>query len=156
MSHEGKNVQYFARKGFSGLLQTAAEDRQSSERGRDEVTYFYVGDVFLYTLALSMPIFKKNLCGDFWEKVPNFTSLHCNNVTTMKSLELFPRNHREDFFLKIDILSPKVYTKNVPNIKVCDFIPGPSSVHSFTDQASHCSTLLIEWLHLCARVYHYI
>ena len=24
-------------------------DRQSSERGKDEVTYFYVGDVFLYT-----------------------------------------------------------------------------------------------------------
>ena len=24
-------------------------DRQSSERGKDEVTYFYVGDVFVYT-----------------------------------------------------------------------------------------------------------
>ena len=32
----------------------------------------YVGDVFLYTLGLSMPIFKKNLHGDFWEKVSNF------------------------------------------------------------------------------------
>ena len=33
--------------------------RQSSGLGRDEVTYFYVGDIFVYTLALSMPIFKK-------------------------------------------------------------------------------------------------
>ena len=38
-------------------------DRQSSEQGRDEVTYFYIGDVFgIYlglSLALCMPIFKK-------------------------------------------------------------------------------------------------
>ena len=34
-------------------------ERQSSERGKDEVSYFYVGDVFVYTLGLSMPIFKK-------------------------------------------------------------------------------------------------
>ena len=33
--------------------------RQGSERGRDEVKYFYVGAIFVYTLALSMPIFKK-------------------------------------------------------------------------------------------------
>ena len=30
------------------------------------------------------------------------------------------------FFLKIGIQRAKVYTKNVPNIEVCDFIPGPS------------------------------
>ena len=37
-------------------------DRQSFERGRDEVTYFYIKDVFgkrIYTLAQSVPIFKK-------------------------------------------------------------------------------------------------
>ena len=45
-------------------------------------------------------------------------SFLCNT----QSLELFPRNLREDFFLKIGILSPKVYTKNVPNIEVCNFI----------------------------------
>ena len=54
-------------------------DRQSSELSRDEVTYFYVGD-----------------------------------VTTMKSLELFPRNLRKDFFLKIGIFSVKVYKKKSP------------------------------------------
>ena len=45
----------------------------------------------------------------------------------MKSLEHFPRNLREDFFLKIGILSAKVYIKNVrvPNIEVWDFIPAP-------------------------------
>ena len=34
-------------------------DRQSSEWSRDEVIYFYVRDFFVYTLRLSMPIFKK-------------------------------------------------------------------------------------------------
>ena len=40
-------------------------DRQSSEQNSDEVTYFYVGDLFC------MPIFKKNLFVYFWEKIPN-------------------------------------------------------------------------------------
>ena len=31
----------------------------------------------------------------------------------------------EDLFLKIDILSTKVYSKNVPNLEVRDFIPAP-------------------------------
>ena len=43
----------------------------------------------------------------------------------MESLELFPRNLREDLFLKIGILRAKVYPKNVPNIEECNFIPGP-------------------------------
>ena len=36
--------------------------------------------------------------------------LQCSNVTTMESLELFPRNLCEHFFLKIGILCAKVYT----------------------------------------------
>ena len=56
---------------------------------------------------------------DFQEKILPETSWknHCSNVTTtMKSLELFPRRFREDFFLKIGIIirSPKVYTKKRP------------------------------------------
>ena len=43
----------------------------------------------------------------------------------MESLELFPRNILKDFFLKIGILRAKVYTKNVPNIEECNFIPAP-------------------------------
>ena len=43
----------------------------------------------------------------------------------MKILGIFSRNLRKDFFLKIGILSPKVYTKNVPNIDVCNFIHAP-------------------------------
>ena len=46
-------------------------------------------------------------------------------VTTMKSLELFSRNLREDFFLKIGIHSAKVGTKKAPNIGECNFIPAP-------------------------------
>ena len=49
--------------------------------------------------------------------------LHKNDfLCNPQSLELFPRNLRKHFFLKIGILSPKVYTKNVPNIEVCNFI----------------------------------
>ena len=40
----------------------------------------------------------------------------------MKSLGLFSRNLRGDFFLKIGILSVKVYTKKVPNIEEYNFI----------------------------------
>ena len=32
---------------------------------------------------------------------------------------------KDDFFLKIGIHGAKVYTKNVLNIEVCDFIPAP-------------------------------
>ena len=49
----------------------------------------------------------------------------------MKSLELFPRRFREDFFLKIGIQRAKVYTKSDPNIEVYDFIPGPSRPSHF-------------------------
>ena len=38
-----------------------------------------------------------------------------------KNSEIYPIN----LFLKIGILSPKVYTKNVPNIEVCNFILAP-------------------------------
>ena len=43
----------------------------------------------------------------------------------MKSLGLFSRNLHGDFFLKIGLLSVKVYTKKVPNIEECNFIHVP-------------------------------
>ena len=43
----------------------------------------------------------------------------------MKSIGLFSRNLRGDFFLKIGILSVKVYTKKVPNIEEYKFIQVP-------------------------------
>ena len=59
----------------------------------------------------------------------------------MKCLELFARNLREDFFLKIGLLyGAKVYTKNVPNIEVCDFFPASRAQNSVY-QASHCSAV---------------
>ena len=61
--------------------------RQNSERGMDEVTFFYVDD-------------------------------------------LFSRNLREDFFLKIGILSAKVYTKKDHNIEGCKFIHAPLRILS--------------------------
>ena len=44
--------------------------RQNSERGMDEVTFFYVGDLFLFPLTLIMPIFKKKSPRRFLEKMP--------------------------------------------------------------------------------------
>ena len=73
-----------------------------------------LGTFFVYTLALCMPIFKKKYSLKRLEK----------------SSKLFPRRFREDFFLKIGIQRAKVYTKNVPNIEACDFIPAPSRILS--------------------------
>ena len=88
-------------KHYNGLLY-----RQSSEWGKDEVTYFYVGDVFVYTLGLSMPIFKKKSPWRFLGKSSKLWVLHKNDfLCNTQSSELFPRNLCEDFFLKISILT---------------------------------------------------
>ena len=60
--------------------------------------------------------FQKKIFAEISGKM--FQTFHCTNVTTMKSLELFPRNLREHFFLKISIHCDKVFTKKVPNIEV--------------------------------------
>ena len=73
-----------------------------------------LGTFFIYTLALSMPISKKKSSRRFLEKMPKLILV----VTSMKSLELFSRNLCKDFFLKIGMLSAKVYTKKVPNIEL--------------------------------------
>ena len=57
--------------------------------------------LYVYTLTLSMPIFKK------------------------KSARILLVEILADFFLKIGILSAKVYTKNVPNIGVCNLTTAP-------------------------------
>ena len=47
---------------------------QTSERGRDEIIFSYVGGIFLYTPWHYVCRFsRKNLCGVFLEKVPNFS-----------------------------------------------------------------------------------
>ena len=72
------------------------------------------GTFFVYTLALCMPIFKKK--SSLKRLGKKFQNFHCSNVTTMKSLELFPRRFREDFFLKIGIRGSKVYTKRAREV----------------------------------------
>ena len=99
-------------------------NKQSSERSRDEVTYFYVENVFYIFLGTKYANFQeKKIFAEISGK--KFQTFHCSNVNTMENLELFSRNLREDFFLKIGILRAKVYTKNVPNIEECNFIPAP-------------------------------
>ena len=82
--------------------------------GRDKVTYFYVGDIFCICLG--------TMYADFQEKIfleisgKKFQTFHCINVTTMKSLELFPRNILEEFFLKIG-LEPRCIQRTTPTQK---------------------------------------
>ena len=86
-----------------------------------------LGTFFVYTLGLSMLIFKKKSSPRFLGKSSELWVLHKNDfLCNTQSLELFPRRFRRDFFLKIGIHRAKVYTKRVPNIEVCDFIPGSS------------------------------
>ena len=86
----------------------------------DEVTFFYVGDLFCIHLDTKYANFQEKISAEISGR--KFQSFHCSNVTTMKSLGIFSRNLRGDFFLKIGILSVKVYTKKVPNIEECNFI----------------------------------
>ena len=98
-------------------------ERQSSERGKDEVTYFYVGDLFCIHLGTKYANFQEKIFADISGR--KLQTLYCSNVTTIQSLQLSPRNICKDFFLKIGILCAKVYTKKVPNIEVCNFINAP-------------------------------
>ena len=87
-----------------------------------------LGTFFVYTLALCMPIFKKKSRLKRLGKSSKLWVLHKKSfLCNTQSSELFPRNLGKDFFVKISMLSPKVSTKNVPNLEVCDFIPGSSS-----------------------------
>ena len=71
-----------------------------------------LGTFFVYTLGLSMVIFKKKIFVEIFGK--NFQTFHYSNVNSMKRLELFSRNLHKDFFLKISILSAKVYIQKNP------------------------------------------
>ena len=54
-------------------------DRQSSERVKDEVTYFYVGDVFCIHLGTKYADFQEKIFAEISGKM--FQTFHCSNVT---------------------------------------------------------------------------
>ena len=98
-----------------------------------------LGTFFVYTLALSMPIFKKKSRLKRLGKSSKLWGLHKKSfLCNTQSLELFPRNLRKDFFLKIGILHP---------------CPAQNSVY----HASHCSssTLIIGCVNLFGCLYSY-
>ena len=73
-----------------------------------------LGTFFVYTLGLSMLIFKKKSSPRFLGESSELWVLHKNYfLCNTQSFELSPRNMSEDFFLKIGILRAKVYTKSV-------------------------------------------
>ena len=57
---------------------------QSSGRDREEVTYFYVGDVFCIYLGTVYADFEEEIFAEIYGK--KFQTFHCSNVTRMKSL----------------------------------------------------------------------
>ena len=75
---------------------------------------FMLRTLFCIHLGTNYADFQEKIFAEISGKMPK---LHCSNVSTMKSLEPFSGNPRKDFFLKIGILSSKVYSNNVPNIE---------------------------------------
>ena len=70
---------------------------------------------------------RKNLRGDFWKKRLNFSLQQRYYNEKFRS---FSRNLREDFYFKIGLISAKVYTKNTPNVEVCNFNPATPKTQS--------------------------
>ena len=70
----------------------------------------------------------------------------------MKSLAIFSRNLRGDFFFKIGILSVKVYTKKVPNKEECNIIHVQLWLLT-TNQVIEVRTLLIGCFNFLGRLY---
>ena len=102
-----------------------------------------LGTFFVYTY-----IHLGTMYANFQEKIfagisgKQIQTLHCSNVTTMKSLELFPRNLPRRFFLENWHTPP---TQKYETLSLTH----PELVY----QASHRCALLIGWLNFCSRVY---
>ena len=101
-----------------------------------------LGTFFVYTLGQSMPIFKKKSSQRFLGKSSELCVLHKNDfLYNTQSLELFPRNLCEDFFLKIGIqkTSPtqKYVTSSLPR---SELFLSSKSLQCFTNRV--CKLLL--------------
>ena len=73
------------------------------KRGNDEVSYFYVGEVFCIHLGTKY--------ANFQEKI--FAEISGKKLKTFHFSSFLPEISAKIFFLKIGILRGKVYTKNV-------------------------------------------
>ena len=101
-------------KHYNNLL-----EKQMPERGKDEVSYFYFGDVFSHTPWDKVCQFsRKNIRRDFCEKIPNFIHM----VVTLlqyKVWNFLPEISAKVFSQKLaHLVSPKVYKNFVPNNEV--------------------------------------
>ena len=73
---DGNNILYTPLvKYYNDLL-----ERQFSERGNDEVSYFYVGDVFCIHLGTKYANFQEKIFAEISGKT--FQTFHCINVNT--------------------------------------------------------------------------
>ena len=84
---------------------------------------------FLYIPWLFVCQFsRKNLPWNVWEKVTNFGYyIKIHFYVIPKVWNFFPEISAKIFSWKSAYLVPRCIQKNVPNIEVCDFIPGPPS-----------------------------
>ena len=103
-----------------------------------------LGTFLVHTLGPHMQILNIKSSLKHLEK-----TFHCSKITTMK-INFFP-NISGKIFLEIGIQRAKVYTKNVPDIEVCEFIHGPSRT-SPIKQVIAVLYLWGVWLHLCSGV----
>ena len=73
-THGPRSLTTLLVKYYNGLL-----DAQSSERSRDEVTFFYVGDILCIHLGCKYADFQEKIFADISGK--KFQTFHCSNVT---------------------------------------------------------------------------
>ena len=73
-THGGENLTTLLVKYFNDLLRD-----QSSERSRDEVTFFYVGDVLCIHLGSKYADFQEKIFAEISGK--KYQTFHCSNVS---------------------------------------------------------------------------
>ena len=122
-THGDKNLHTLLAKHYNDLL-----DGQSFEQSIDNVTYFYVGDLFCLHLGTKYANFQEKTSRIFLGE----SSKLCIEVTLLlyKVWNFLPVTISAKIFswksAHFSVKRVKVYTKNVPNIEVFNFIPAPS------------------------------
>ena len=108
---------------------------------------------FVYTLALCMPSFKKKYPLKRLEK--SYKLFVVVTLQQWKVCNFLPDVSGLIFSWKLAYKEPSyiVYKKR-PQRRSMWLHPWP--VQNFANQASHCSALLIGWIHLCSRVYIFL
>ena len=120
-------------------------------RARMKLHTSMLGMFFVYTLGLSMPIFKKKSSQRFLGKVPNFVYYIKMIFYVIHKFWNFSQKSPRRFFLenRHSTWFQGVYKKR-PQHRSMKLHPCPAQNTAF--QASHCSALLLGCLKYCSRL----